>query len=159
MCAGRRSDPTLDEIAAARALLVSTGAEVRVPHSSTVRRRERRSHRTIAVISRSGRSYRKVDGRVYGEVSPEEQRQSDAGPWRVNSAIREQLLPLTIAVGGVVQRIYEVKGWDRMGVKWYADLGRELTSADLDRDYPGFPYRVGDDCPTAGSGAYRPETY
>lgn len=153
------NDPTPEEIAAARAILEASGADVRVPHSSTQRRRQQRSHRNIAVISRSGRAYRQDDGRVYGEVSPSEQRQADAGAWRANAAIRADRLPLTIAVGGTVHRIYEVHDWHPEGKKWVADLGAELTNADLDRDYPDFPYRLGNDCPTRQGGAYRPETY
>lgn len=151
--------PTTAEIEAARATLEATGAEVRIPHSSTQRRREQRNSRNIAVISRSGRAFRQKDGRVYGEVSPEEQRQADAGAWRANAAIRADCLPMTIAVGGAVRRIYEVQGWGPVGKKWVADLGAELSDADLDRDYPDYPYRIGDDCPTHGGGAYGPETY
>lgn len=153
------ADTPTAEITAARALIEATGAEVRFPHPSTQRRRQQRSHRNIAVISRSGRAYQQPDGRIYGEVSPAEQRQADAGSWRANAAIRADLLPLTVAVGGTVQRIYEVNDWHRDGKKWVADLGSELTNADLDSNYPDFPYRVGDDCPTRGGGAYRPETY
>lgn len=151
--------PSPEEVAAARATLEATGADVRIPHPSTQRRRQQRSRHNIAVVSRSGRSYRQDDGRVYGEVTSAEQRQADAGAWRANAAIRAEALPLTIAVGGTVRRIYEVRAWSPDGKKWTADLGVELTGADLDRDYPGFPYRVGDDCPTRGGGAYRPETY
>lgn len=151
--------PSPEEVAAARATLEATGADVRIPHPSTQRRRQQRAKHNIAVVSRSGRSYRQDDGRVYGEVASAEQRQADAGAWRANAAIRAEALPLTIAVGGTVRRIYEVRTWSPDGKKWTADLGGELTSADLDRNYPGFPYRVGDDCPTKGGGAYRPETY
>lgn len=151
--------PSSEEVAAARATLEATGADVRIPHPSTQRRRQQRSRHNIAVVSRSGRSYRQDDGRVYGEVTSAEQRQADAGAWRANAAIRAEALPLTIAVGGTVRRIYEVRAWSPDGKKWTADLGAELADADLDRDYPGFPYRVGDDCPTRGGGAYRPETY
>lgn len=151
--------PTPAEIAAARATLEATGADVRVPHSSTQRRRIQRTHRNIAVISRSGRAFRQDDGRVYGEVAPTEQRQADAGAWRVNAAIRNDCLPLTVAVGGKVRRIYEVLAWNPDGKKWTATLGADLLNADLDRDYPDFPYRIGDDCPTRKGGAYRPETY
>lgn len=151
--------PTPEELDAARATLEAAGAEVTVPHSSTLRRREQREKRNIAVISRSGRAYRQEDGRVYGEVSPAEQRQADAGAWRVNGAIREDLLPMTVAVGGTVRRIHEVLDWEPNGKKWVANLGRELTNADLDREWPDYPYRIGDDCPTRVGGAYRPETY
>lgn len=150
---------TPEEIAAARALLEEAGAEVRVPDTSTVRRRQQREYNAIAVISRSGRAYRQDDGRVYGEVSPEEQRQSDAGPWRANAAIRRDCLPITIAVGGTVERIWEVNGWYKNGKKWSADLGPQLANDDLDRDYSDFPYRIGDECPTRRGGAYRPEYY
>lgn len=153
------STPTPDEINSARATLEAAGADVRIPHSSTQRRREQRSKRNIAVISRSGRTYKQENGRLYGEVTPEEQRQADAGAWRANSAIRADRLPLTIAVGGTVRRIYEVFDWNSDGKKWTADLGAELSNADLDRDFPDFPYRLGDDCPTRMGGAYRPETY
>lgn len=153
------SSPTPDEINSARATLEAAGADVRIPHSSTQRRREQRSKRNIAVISRSGRTYKQENGRLYGEVTPEGQRQADAGAWRANSAIRTDRLPLTIAVGGTVRRIYEVFDWNSDGKKWTADLGAELSNADLDRDFPDFPYRIGDDCPTRMGGAYRPETY
>lgn len=152
--------PTPEEIADARATLEAAGADVTLPHPSTQRRREQRTRRNIAVISRSGRAFQQEDGRVYGEVSPEEQRQADAGSWKSNPGIRNDCLPLTIAVGGTVRRIYEVFSWEPDGgKKWVADLGKELSNADLDRDYPEFPYRIGDDCPTRKGGAWRPETY
>ncbi|MDN6148847.1 MAG: hypothetical protein L0I94_08420 [Yaniella sp.] len=150
---------TQEEIAAAQALLEDTGAEIRIPHSSTVRRRHQKKNRAVAVISRSGRAYRQEDGRVYGEVDSANQRQSDAGPWPANVAIRRDCLPITIAVGGQVRRVYEVHDWYRNGKKWSANLGREINNEILDRVYPDFPYRIGDDCPTRRGGAYRPEYY
>lgn len=151
--------PTPEEIATARATLEAAGADVSMPHLSTQRRREQRTKRNIAVVSRSGRAFRQKNGRVYGEVSPVEQRQSDAGSWKSNPGIRADCLPLTIAVGGTVRRIYEVFAWKPDGKKWVADLGQELSNADLDRDHPDFPYRIGDNCPTRKGGAWRPETY
>lgn len=142
-------------------LLRAQGYEITVPDPSTLRRRQQRDpgQRAIAVISRSGRAYRQDDGRTYGEVDPPEQRQADAGAWRVNAAVREHCEPLTVAVRGTVKRIYEVRDWHPDGPKWNADLGQELTNDDLDRDYPDFPYRVGDKCLTRVGGAYRPEFY
>jgi len=99
------------------------------------------------------------DGRRYGEVSPAEQRQADAGSWRAGQAVRDQCEPMTIGVAGTVRRIYEVNGWRRDGHKWVADLGRALTDADLDAHHPDYPYRHGDACPTRRGGAYRPETF
>lgn len=151
--------PTPDEIAQARATMAAIGADVNIPHRSTQQRRAQRDHNNIAVISRRARSYRQEDGRVYGEVTPDEQRQSDAGAWRANQAIRNDCLPLVIAVDGTVERIYEVNDWSPVGKKWEADLGAELSNQALDRDYPDFPYRLGDDCPTRRGGAYRPEVY
>src|SRR5699024_6785962 len=114
---------TPEELEAAKALLEEAGVEVREPDTSTLRRRQQREYNAIAVISRSGRAYRQDDGRVYGEVSPEEQRQSDAGPWRANAAIRRDCLPIPIAVGGAVKRVWEVNEWYANGKKWSADLG------------------------------------
>lgn len=151
--------PTAEEIAQARATMEAVGADVSMPHRSTQQRRAQRAHSNIAVISRRARSYRQPDGRVYGEVTPEEQRQSDAGSWRANKAIRDDCLPLVIAVDGTVQRIYEVNGWTLNGKKWDAELGDALTNDELDRYYPELPYRIGDDCPTRRGGAYRPEVY
>lgn len=96
-----------------------------------------------------------------GEVSPQQQRQADAGFWRVGEAVREACLPMTVTVAGTVERIYEVNGWSRDpgSRKWVADLGELLTDGDLDSRYPDYPYRHGGECPTRGGGAYRPETY
>lgn len=66
---------------------------------------------------------------------------------------------MTVAVAGEVKRIYEVLEWVPDGAKWRAVLGGTLTSDQLDANYPGYPYRVGDSCPTRRGGAYRPENY
>lgn len=153
------TDPLSDEVAKARALLESVGAEVRVPHRTTQQRRAQRTSRNIAVISRSGRSYRQDDGRVYGEVDIANQRQADAGAWRANAAIRADCLPLVVGVAGETKRIWEVLSWHPDGKKWTAELGRLLTDEELDEEYPDLPYRYGSPCPTRRGGAYRPETY
>lgn len=131
------------------------------PDTGTVRRRQHRSKRVFPVISRSGRTYREATGRLYGETGPASQRQADAGFWRVGAAVRRDLLPMTVAVGGTVRRIWEVAGWtqDSETGKWVADLVRQLNDADLEAGWPDYPYRIGDDCPTTQGRAYRPETY
>lgn len=143
------------------ALLAAHGAPIDPPHRSTRLRREARDGRVFPVVSRSGRSYREATGRIYGEVSPAQQRQADAGYWRVGTAVRDACEPMTVAVAGKVERIYEVRGWirDSASGKWVADLGRRLTNDELDRLYPEYPYREGHECPTRRGGAYRPETY
>ncbi|MFC6013102.1 hypothetical protein [Nocardia lasii] len=139
--------------------LEKRGYEVHRPHPTTLARRKQRTNRTFPVISRSGRSYVATNGRLYGEISPNQQRQADAGYWRVGEAIRAANLPMTVAVAGTVERIYEVNSWSPHGDKWVAALGALLTDNDLDTRYPDYPYRYGDDCPTRNGGAYRPETY
>lgn len=126
----------------------------------TIRRRAQRGGRVFPVISRSGRAYREDGGRPYGELEPAQQMQADAGHWRVGQAVRRDCLPMTVAVRGRVERIYEVLGWqsDEAG-KWVAELGRLLSDRDLQRLYPDYPYRHGDECPTRKGGAYRPEMY
>lgn len=81
--------------------------------------------------------------------------------WRVGAAVRRDLEPMTVAVDGVVERIYEVHAWnqDTESGKWIADLGRSLTNAELDKTWPDYPYRLGDPCPTLRGRAYRPESY
>lgn len=151
---------TTEEQQLLRELAEKAGYEVRKPHASTERRRKQRAGRTFPVIARSGRSYVEDDGRRYGELSGSEQRQADAGYWRVGQAVRSDLEPMTVSVKGTVVRILEVLGWEQdPGGKWVADLGRTLTDDDLDREFPDYPYRLGDDCPTRAGGAYRPETY
>ena len=152
---------TQDPLTDAIELLRAEGYEITRPDPSTLRRRQQRDpgQRAIAVISRSGRTYRQDDGRTYGEVTPPKQKQADAGAWRVNARVREHCEPLTVAVAGTVKRIYEVHAWKPHGAKWTADLGDEMTNEDLDRNYPDYPYRLGDDCPTRQGGAYRPEFY
>lgn len=135
------------------------GFDVRSVHQSTEYRRRLRTERVFPVIARSGRTYIQDNGRRYGEVSAPEQRQADAGAWRAGEAVRAQCEPMTVSVAGEVERIYEVLGWHKDGYKWVAELGRELSDADLDARYPDYPYRHGDDCPTRKGGAYRPETY
>lgn len=91
-----------------------------------------------------------------------DQRQADAGHWRVGTAVREQCRPLAVAVDGIVARIYAVEGWraiDDDRRYWSADLGPALTDdelAALDTDYP---LHVGDPLPTHKGGAYRPIWY
>lgn len=144
------------------ALLAEHGLPAPAPHRSTrLRRQARAGGRIFPVISRSGRMYRQSDGRLYGEAPAPDQRQADAGHWGVGAAVREACEPMTVAVGGTVQRIYEIRGWgkDAASGKWIAELGQLLADADLDRDYPSYPYRNGDSCPTRRGGAYRPESY
>ena len=148
--------PTTDEMIAA---LEAMGYEVRRPHPSTLTRRRHRQQRTFAVISRSGKAYTASDGTEYGEVSAAQQRRSDAGVWRAGKAVRDELLPMTVAVGGIVKRIYEVNGWHQVDSKWEAELGPMLSNDELDANYPDYPYRLGDSCPTRIGGAYRPESY
>jgi len=135
------------------------GLEVRKPHPATEYRRRLREQRVFPVIARSGRTYIQPNGRRYGETSPAEQRQADAGWWRAGAEVRDQCEPMTVSVAGAVARIYAVNGWRKDGAKWLADLGPELSDADLDATYPDYPYRRGDSCPTRKGGAYRPETY
>ena len=116
------------------------------------------------MISRSGRRYREADGRWYGEVPGNNQLQADAGAWRAGEAVRAACEPMTVAVGGVVKRIYEVLGWHQEPgqAKWTAELGRELDDDALDRDYPDYPYRRSGhraECEPRKGGAYRPEYY
>lgn len=135
------------------------GLEVRRVHQSTEYRRKLRTQRVFPVIARSGRAYIEDTGRPYGEVGASQQRQADAGSWRAGQAVRDQCEPMTVSVTGTVERIYKVNSWAKKGRKWVADLGPELSDADLDAHYPDYPYRRGDDCPTRVGGAYRPETY
>lgn len=143
------------------ALLEANGMPLPIAHVSTKHRRLAKTHRAFPVISRSGRSYREPSGRNYGKTVPALQRQADARYWRVSVGVRDACEPMTVAVGGVVERIYEVKGWylEPGQTKWTADLGLELSDADLDREYPDYPYRRGMQCPTRKGGAYRPEYY
>lgn len=131
------------------------------PHRSTRLRHAAKSQRVFPVISRSGRTYYEDNGRTYGETEPHLQKQADAKYWLVGAAVRRDLEPMTVAVDGVVQRIYEVFGWtqDSESGKWMADLGRSLTDADLDQSWPDYPYRIGDSCRTLRGRAYRPESY
>lgn len=152
----------LDENRARQLTTTSTAtlATQRGVAPSTVFRQKAAALRGAPTISRRSRTYTEDSGRVYGEVDAGQQRQSDAGPWRVGAAIRQQLEPLTIAVDGVVVRIYEVKGWTRNtdpeGGGWVADLGNLMSSADLDATYP---YRIGDALPTHAGGAYLPHWF
>ena len=143
------------------AILEQHGMAPPAPHRSTRLRRQARQGRTFPVISRSGRTYRDDDGRPYGEVDCAHQQQADAMYWGVGEAVRRDLEPMTIAVDGTVKRIRLVTAWTYHpdSGKWIAEFGPELDNATLDRDYPDYPYRIGDDCPTRRGGAYRPETY
>lgn len=152
-------DLTLCDTDALVSELQRRGFDVRNVHPSTEYRRRLRAERAFPVIARSGRTYMQDNGRRYGEVSAAEQRQADAGSWRAGQEVREQSSPMTVSVAGKVERIYEVNSWHKNGHKWQADLGRELSDSDLDSDYPDYPYRHGDACPTRKGGAYRPETY
>jgi hypothetical protein len=139
--------------------LIDAGYDVRTPHPETLRRRAQREKRVFPVISRSGRTYVEQSGREYGE-GVEDQRDADAGSWGVGQAVRRDLEPMTVAVAKEVKRIYEVHGWTQNdNGKWTAELGRLLTNEDLDREYPDYPYRIGDYCRTQQGRAYRPETY
>lgn len=141
-------------------ILKDAGLPAKSPHRSTILRRQAKAGKPFPVISRSGRGYTEKDGRQYGEVDPNLQMQADAGFWRVGAAVRSACEPMTIAVGGVVQRIREVESWSQHeNGKWVAKFGRQLTDAQLDAEYPTYPYRHGDACPTRQGGAYRPETY
>lgn len=146
-------------------LLSQHGMPPAEPHRSTRLRRQAKQGRSFPVISRSGRTYREGDGRLYGEVDKAMQEQADAGYWRVGAAVRSALEPMTIAVGGTVRRIREVTAWvrDADSGKWMAEFGRTFSSPEdnavIDRLYPDYPYRIGADCPTRRGGAYRPETY
>lgn len=143
------------------AILRANGVPAPAPHRSTVLRRQAKQGRSFPVISRSGRAYRQSDGRLYGELNSSDQRQADARYWRVGIAVRQALEPMTVAVKGKVERIYEVRDWylEPGQTKWTADLGRSLTDDELDLRYPNYPYRIGDDCPTRRGSAYRPEVY
>lgn len=131
------------------------------PHRSTVLRRTAKTQRVFPVISRSGRTFYETNGRSYGETEPHLQKQADAGYWFVGAAVRRDLEPMTVAVDGVVRRIYEVHGWvqDPATRKWVADLGRLLTDGDLAQSWPSYPYRNGYPCHTLRGRAYRPESY
>ncbi len=152
-----RTTLTLEQVA----LLEANGMPLPVAHSSTTNRRKARTMRAFPVISRSGRTYTEPNGRKYGRTVPSEQPQADARYWRVGVAVREACEPMTVAEGGVVERIYEVKGWylEQGQTKWTADLGPEISDPDLAIRYPGYPYRRGYPCPTRNGGAYRPEYY
>lgn len=160
---GGRMDHTLRATLTAEqaALLEAHGMPLPTPHASTVHRRRAKTERAFPVISRSGRRYTQPDGRTYGETEPADQRQADAGYWRVGVGVRNACEPMTVAVGGIVKRIYQVQDWlpEPGGSKWIADLGPELSDDDLDRDYPDYPYRRGRACETRKGGAYRPEYY
>lgn len=131
------------------------------PHRSTRLRRAAKAQRVFPVISRSGRTYYEANGRSYGETAPHLQKQADEKYWRVGAAVRRDLEPMTVAVDGKVKRIYEVDAWTQHAGsgKWIAHLSNQLTNADLDRNWPDYPYRIGDDCPTLRGRAYRPESY
>lgn len=136
--------------------------DITQPDSSTVRRRQQReAGHAILVVSRRNRAYRQGDGRTYGEVDPAEQTQADAGAWFTNPSIRRDLLPMPVAVEGIVSRIWEVLDWERVPgtTKWAATFGRQLTDAELDREYPDFPYRHGDPCPTKNGRGHYPQYY
>lgn len=132
---------------------------------STIHRQRARSVAVAPTISRRSRT--RVDaatGRRYGELpagSPD-QRQADAGHWRVGAAVREQCRPLAVAVDGIVARIYPVGGWQPIDDDrryWSPDLGPACTDVELavlDADYP---LHVGDPLPTHKGGAYRPIWY
>ena len=132
------------------------------PAESTIRRRLEKEKRPFPIISRGKRRYVSSDGRRFGALySEEEQRDSDSRYWRAGKAVREACQPMTVAEGGIVKRIYEVHGWhqEQNQTKWTAELGDALTNEELDKHYPDYPYRIGDDCPTQGGGAYRPGYY
>lgn len=147
--------------AAQAAFLEANGMPLPTGHVSTKHRRLAKTMRAFPVISRSGRQYKQADGRTYGETTPSQQRQADARYWRAGIAVREACEPMTVAVGGIVERIYKVNDWylESGETKWTADLGSELSDEDLDRHYPDYPYRRGYECPTRKGGAYRPEYY
>jgi len=139
--------------------IIDAGYDVRRPHPETIRRREQQAQRVFPVISRSGRTRVEASGREHGE-GVKDQRDADAGYWRVSQAVRRDLEPITVAAAKEVKRIYEVHGWTQNEHgKWKAELGSLLTNEDLDRDYPDYPYRIGDYCRTQQGRAYRPETY
>lgn len=143
------------------AFLEANGMPLPAAHVSTKHRRLAKTMRPFPVISRSGRRYKQADGRAYGETTPSQQRQADARYWRAGVAVRDACEPMTVAVSGVVERIYEVKGWflEPDQTKWTADLGPEISDGDLNRLYPDYPYRRSSECPTRKGGAYRPEYY
>ena len=158
MDGGREMSADSEQIAAARAILEAVEG-YRAPDPGTVRRRAQRAGTVFPVIARSGRAYRDRDGRIYGETVPDEQRQADAGYWPVGAQVRAACAPMVVSVGGRVRRIYEVLDWHAVGGKWQATLGRRLTDRELSNEWPGFPYRVGDPCPTRKGWAYRPEVF
>lgn len=108
-------------------------------------------------LSRSLQEWVEEDGRVYGKTSdPRDQKQSDAGFWRVSKTVRDQYLPLIVAEGGTVVRAWGVDYWelDEEGGKWVAELSRELTNDELRELHS--PFLIGDDLPTLGTRAYWP---
>lgn len=113
-------------------------------------------------ISRSSRLH--VDqksGRLYGEL--EDKKLADTGSWRAGVALREQCLPLIVAVDGTVTRAWEVLGWQmdaesvgdkKLHARWFTQLGEPLSADDLERI--GAPFTIGDELPTIGTRAFWP---
>jgi hypothetical protein len=103
--------------------------------------------------------YTQDDGRVYGVIpgvlGHAMQKQADAAAWSPGTEIREQLLPLIVAEGGIVARAYDVLGWTQLdGGKWKARLGRQLTAGELEELRA--PYNIGDELPTRAPRAFWP---
>ena len=78
----------------------------------------------------------------------------DEGDWPTSRELREQCLPLIVAANGVVENAYEVRGWEKVGTKWRADLGRKLTTREL-REMRA-PYLPGDELPVVAPKAMWP---
>lgn len=154
---------TRAELSAAQVeLLARHGMPVPRPHRSTVsRRRVRSGERLFPVVARSVRTFREAHGQPYGSLPEATTGVLDAGPWRVSEPVRAALEPMTVAIGGYVERVYAVEAWEpteRPGW-WVAQLGEVLSDAALDARWPAYPYRLGGECETRQGGAYRPESY
>lgn len=96
-----------------------------------------------------------ADGRALsGPLTDDQQREADRKWWRTSPRLRDQRLPLIVASKGVVTHAWEVLGWETDGVKWAAELGRKLTTAELVEMRA--PYLPGDPLPTEGTRAFWP---
>lgn len=96
-----------------------------------------------------------TDGRTLsGPLSDAQQREADRKWWRTSPSLRAQRLPLIVAAEGTVTHAWEVLGWETDGVKWAADLGRKMTTAELVEMRA--PYLPGDALPTEGTRAFWP---